>query len=184
MDGYTTRLINLAVDLINTYDPYLKEPEGLKTPADLAVFMQERGIEVLSSLSLADLRNIRAWRSQLWEALNAAELEGTLNMLNRLLEEGSAIKLRLNTDDNDNNALHLEYDLPQSTPPTSRLKLESVTGLGLAIKHFGMARLKSCQARPCQEVFIDTSKNGLRRFCSDRCANRYNIAAFRGRKQL
>jgi predicted RNA-binding Zn ribbon-like protein len=40
-----------------------------------------------------------------------------------------------------------------------------------------------CQAAPCQGVFIDVSVNRTRRYCSDRCASRANVTAYRARKR-
>ncbi len=39
-----------------------------------------------------------------------------------------------------------------------------------------------CAADPCDRVFVDTSKNGTRRFCSTRCQNRAKAAAHRRRR--
>jgi hypothetical protein len=47
----------------------------------------------------------------------------------------------------------------------------------------GPERIRSCQASPCIEVFVDTSRNGRRRYCSHRCANRVNAARHRRRQR-
>ena len=39
-----------------------------------------------------------------------------------------------------------------------------------------------CAADPCDRVFVDSSKNGTRRFCSTRCQNRVKAAAHRARR--
>jgi hypothetical protein len=38
--------------------------------------------------------------------------------------------------------------------------------------------------RPCRNAYLDTSTNRSRRYCSDRCATRANVAAYRARKRL
>ncbi|MGL5857481.1 MAG: CGNR zinc finger domain-containing protein [Angustibacter sp.] len=43
------------------------------------------------------------------------------------------------------------------------------------------ARVGVCAAPPCTNVYIDTSRNGTRRFCSTTCQNRAKTAAFRAR---
>ncbi|MFC6935784.1 CGNR zinc finger domain-containing protein [Actinomadura yumaensis] len=35
----------------------------------------------------------------------------------------------------------------------------------------------------CDRVYVDTSRNGTRRFCSTACQNRVKTAAFRARAQ-
>ncbi|MGY4099847.1 CGNR zinc finger domain-containing protein [Nocardia sp. R16R-3T] len=36
----------------------------------------------------------------------------------------------------------------------------------------------------CGSVFVDTSRNGRRRFCSTRCSNRVHVAQHRGADRL
>lgn len=40
------------------------------------------------------------------------------------------------------------------------------------------------RAPPCRNAYLDTSTNRSRRYCSDRCATRANVAAYRARKRL
>lgn len=54
-------------------------------------------------------------------------------------------------------------------------------GLALVIGSGHSARLGVCTAPPCDRVFVDTSRNGTRRFCSSRCTNRAGVAAHRAR---
>jgi predicted RNA-binding Zn ribbon-like protein len=56
------------------------------------------------------------------------------------------------------------------------------TGLALAIGTDLAGRLGVCEADRCDRVYVDTSKNGTRRFCSTTCQNRTKAAAFRRRR--
>jgi predicted RNA-binding Zn ribbon-like protein len=56
------------------------------------------------------------------------------------------------------------------------------TGLALAIGTDLAGRLGICAADRCDRVYVDTSKNGTRRFCSTACQNRTKTAAFRQRR--
>jgi predicted RNA-binding Zn ribbon-like protein len=56
------------------------------------------------------------------------------------------------------------------------------TGLALAIGTDLAGRLGVCAAERCDRVYVDTSKNGTRRFCSTACQNRTKTAAFRQRR--
>ncbi len=56
-------------------------------------------------------------------------------------------------------------------------------GLALAISDGEADRLGVCIASPCDRVFVDTSRNGNRRFCSTRCANRWGVTAHRARQR-
>ena len=39
------------------------------------------------------------------------------------------------------------------------------------------------RGRPCTNVYVDTSPNQSRRYCSDRCSSRANVAAYRARQK-
>lgn len=71
--------------------------------------------------------------------------------------------------------------------PSPQLKVaqhvEAVVTRGLAdlVAELGPKRLRQCEAPPCAEFFADHSKPGRQRFCSKRCATRFNVALFRKR---
>ncbi|MFL6072110.1 MAG: CGNR zinc finger domain-containing protein [Mycobacteriales bacterium] len=55
------------------------------------------------------------------------------------------------------------------------------TGLAVVLGSDGYGRLGVCTAPRCDRVYVDTSRNGTRRFCSTACQNRVKAAAFRAR---
>lgn len=55
------------------------------------------------------------------------------------------------------------------------------TGLALAMGSDLAGRLGVCAAARCDRVYVDTSKNSSRRFCSTSCQNRAKAAAYRAR---
>jgi predicted RNA-binding Zn ribbon-like protein len=54
-------------------------------------------------------------------------------------------------------------------------------GLALAIGSDLAGRLGVCTAPDCDRVFVDSSRNAGRRFCSTRCQSRVKAAAHRAR---
>ncbi len=60
---------------------------------------------------------------------------------------------------------------------------ESLMGLSTLVCDLGATRLGVCDASPCTDVFVDTSPNQSRRYCSDRCSSRANVAAYRARQK-
>jgi predicted RNA-binding Zn ribbon-like protein len=56
-------------------------------------------------------------------------------------------------------------------------------GLAIIVVDYGATRLGVCGAERCDNVFIDTSPNRSRRYCSDRCSSRANVAAYRARRK-
>lgn len=63
------------------------------------------------------------------------------------------------------------------------LVAESLMGLSTLVCDLGATRLGVCDASPCAQVFVDTSPNLSRRYCSDRCSSRANVAAYRARQR-
>ncbi|CAN5578640.1 CGNR zinc finger domain-containing protein [soil metagenome] len=60
---------------------------------------------------------------------------------------------------------------------------ESLMGLSTLVCDLGATRLGVCDASSCSHVFVDTSPNQSRRYCSDRCSSRANVAAYRARQR-
>lgn len=58
---------------------------------------------------------------------------------------------------------------------------ESLLGLSTLVCEMGPTRLGVCDASRCANVFVDISPNQSRRYCSERCSSRANVAAYRAR---
>ncbi|WP_037570925.1 CGNR zinc finger domain-containing protein [Phaeacidiphilus oryzae] len=56
------------------------------------------------------------------------------------------------------------------------------TALALAVGSELAARLGVCRAPGCDRVYVDTSRNAARQFCSTACQSRVKAAAFRARR--
>src|SRR5262245_44384790 len=56
-------------------------------------------------------------------------------------------------------------------------------GLSVWLCEYGSARFGICADERCGNVYLDTSSNNCRRFCSERCATRSHVAAHRARKR-
>lgn len=59
----------------------------------------------------------------------------------------------------------------------------AVWGLAVRLCESGSDRLGVCADERCGNVYLDTSSNCCRRFCSERCATRSHVAAHRARKR-
>lgn len=59
----------------------------------------------------------------------------------------------------------------------------AVWGLSVWLCEHGSARFGVCADDRCGNVYLDTSSNCCRRFCSERCATRSHVAAHRARKR-
>jgi predicted RNA-binding Zn ribbon-like protein len=179
LNAYKNQKAILVEALINTYDLYLDEPEHLRNPADLAHFLKAHHIEVAEQVTHQTLEQVRQLRTQLRNCWSANTFEEMALGLNPLLGQTSII-VQVEPYEND---LSIRFDLPSTASLLQRLTVECARGIIAVAHHYGIDRMRSCTAEPCRDVFVDTSRNKSRRFCSDRCANRYNIAAFRDRQK-
>ena len=177
---YINPSATLAVDLINSYDITRANPEWLGSPTDLDRFLSKRGRTVSAPVTEYDLRYVRVLRGKLREVFLAPDDASAARLLNDLLA-GVDVIPQFAVDHQQ--SLHLHFLVLPGTPLLTRLTVATALGLGFALQQYGKERFQMCAASPCQDMFIDTSRNRSRRFCSDRCANRINIAVFRARSK-
>ncbi len=180
LNPYKNRGAILAEGLINTYDTYLEQPEHLREPADLRAFLSEHGVEAGDSVNQAALAEVRTLRTQLracWTAQSSGEM---IALLNPLLGQ-TGVTVQLQEDEADQ--VYLQFNPVIEPTLLQRLAFDCAMGITTILQEHGVDRMRACAAEPCRDVFVDTSKNKTRRFCSDRCANRYNVAAYRDRQK-
>ena len=84
--------------------------------------------------------------------------------------------------DHDPDDLHMHV-ATKSASVAELLVGESLLGLANLVCDLGPTRLGVCAASPCTNVYVDTSPNQSRRYCSDRCSSRANVAAYRARQK-
>jgi predicted RNA-binding Zn ribbon-like protein len=75
----------------------------------------------------------------------------------------------------DGQAWHVHYT--ESGSVSDKYAAGAAMGLAVRLADLGINRFGVCRAAPCQGVFIDTSPDRTRRYCSERCANRASLAA-------
>jgi predicted RNA-binding Zn ribbon-like protein len=84
--------------------------------------------------------------------------------------------------DHDPGDLHLHV-ASRSAGVAELLIGEALLGLATLVCDLGPTRLGVCAAAGCDGVYVDTSPNHTRRYCSDRCSSRENVAAYRARQR-
>jgi hypothetical protein len=75
---------------------------------------------------------------------------------------------------------HLHY-ARDGAPVAEWMAAMAVSGLVLYVCRNGRSRLRQCAADGCGRWYADTSRNRSRRYCSDACASRTTVAAYRAR---
>lgn len=136
----------------------------------------------------SDIPRLRAVRTRLRAVFESAsegdEVRG-VDLLNSLLVEYPVSPVVSGHDcpgDGGHPRWHLHLADNASTA-TANFAALACMGLAIHLTGAGFDRLGICQAAPCRNAYLDTSTNRSRRYCSDRCATRANVAAYRARKR-
>lgn len=168
----------LAVTLINTDDRSRPDGDQLTDLAQLRAFFADRP-RSRASCTKADLQQMRQVRDRLrdvFETVQTGDAPLAVKGLNALLDE---YPVRPVVTDHDDARWHLHLREVGST--TERYVARAVMGIAMLVTELSPDRLGICQAAPCRNAFLDTSTNRSRRYCSERCATRANVAAYRAR---
>jgi predicted RNA-binding Zn ribbon-like protein len=129
-----------------------------------------------------DLTQLRRFQRELrpvFEASAAGEDRGVIDGLNELMVR-HPITPRIS--DHAPGDLHLHV-ATKAASVAELLVGEALLGLATLVCDLGPTRLGVCEAAPCSNVFVDTSPNQSRRYCSERCSSRANVAAYRARRK-
>lgn len=127
----------------------------------------------LGSLDARQERDVRDWVERLRQVFRAP----TVELLNDLLARSSTTHY---ISTHDGRAPHLHY-AREDAPTDVRVKAYTAAGMA-ALFCEDAGRIGWCGREGCGTVFVDTSRNGKRRFCSTRCANRVAVAQHRSRR--
>ena len=126
-----------------------------------------------------DLATLAATLRSVFASVADRELDTAAEQVNRLLDNTRA-QPRLNR--HDEQPWHLHYH-GTSGGLAAQWAGACATALAIVLGSDSRHRLGICTAPRCDRVYVDTSQNGTRRFCSTPCQNRVKNAAFRARIQ-
>ncbi len=172
---YTDQPVTLAIDLVNTLQP-VSGKDQLADVAALRAFLAAH--DVSSRVGAGDLARVRELRADLREVFAAADPRVAADHINRLLAR-SGTTPRVRAHDGDP---HLHFE-PGGAGLAERLGAATAMGLAIVLCDFGVSRLGVCASASCQDAFVDMSKNRRKRYCSEACAHRASVAAFRARNR-
>jgi predicted RNA-binding Zn ribbon-like protein len=125
------------------------------------------------------LRRFQKELRRAFDASSSGDAQGVVDVLNELLER-HPITPRI-ADHNPKN-LHIHV-ANKAASVADLLIAEALLGLANVVCDLGPTRLGVCAAAPCTHVYVDTSPNQSRRYCSERCSSRANVAAYRARQR-
>lgn len=175
-----TTYAELAVQLVNTTDPNRPERERLGDLDALREFLRNRP-HLRPRVTRQDLDGMRGLRDELRAVFeSAARGDGAdgIDRLNALLVQHP---VHPQISGHEGQPWHLH--LTESGSVTDQYAAQAAMGLAILVTTLGVDRLGICHSVPCCGVFLDISTNRSRRYCSDRCASRANVAAYRARQR-
>jgi predicted RNA-binding Zn ribbon-like protein len=172
-DTYGSSAVELAIELANA-------ERG--DPDWAAGFLRDHGEWFAAGTALefssADARQAAETADLVRAVAVAGSQEEVIERLNSLLALASPQPYATDHDGD----LHLHYARPEA-PALEQLATTVAMGLAQVVAQHGWQRLGVCSAEGCDDVYVDTSRNASRRYCSNTCASRSTVAAYRARRK-
>ena len=125
-----------------------------------------------------ELGGVAAELRTVFEAVASGDVDAAARQVNTLLAATGAHPW---LDRHDGEPWHLHFHGAQDSLVTG-WAAGCATGLAVVLGSDLQGRIGVCTAPRCDRVYVDTSRNGTRRFCSISCQNRVKTAAFRARQ--
>ncbi|MEW2583967.1 CGNR zinc finger domain-containing protein [Streptomyces virginiae] len=178
---------DFAVRLVNTEEPARNKDALTSVDAVRALFgASQQMARRVTDGDVTRFRNVRGRLRAVFEAADGGDHVLAVDLLNSLLMEfpvSPQVSGHGTLDDDGHPDWHIHLAEHPSNASAGYAAMAAM-GLAFALTEHGPDRLGLCQAAPCRNAYLDTSTNRSRRYCSDRCATRANVAAYRARKRL
>ncbi|MGN6300574.1 MAG: CGNR zinc finger domain-containing protein [Angustibacter sp.] len=184
-DSHLLDLLDVAVGLVNLHSGQYERGrervpvDGAEAPSATADVLR-RGDGPAPRVTAADAATL-ADRAQQWrhvfDGVRDGDEASAAAILNDLLRETGA---RPQLDPLAHGGWHVHFHGADDSLAVG-WAAGCTTALALALGSDLAGRMGTCAAQRCDVVFVDTSKNGSRRFCSTSCQNRTKTAAYRSR---
>ncbi|MFC4532787.1 CGNR zinc finger domain-containing protein [Sphaerisporangium dianthi] len=187
-NSHSDAVVSIAAALVNTLTAgeargreYTVPPPG---PARRAAVTEALGAggrrtREVTDAEAAELSRVAAELRAVFHAAEAGDLDSAARRVNGVLDRTQA---RPYLERHDGEPWHLHFHGTAGTVGDD-YAAACATGLAVVLGSELHDRLGVCTASHCDRVFVDTSRNGTRRFCSTACQNRAKTAAFRARAQ-
>jgi predicted RNA-binding Zn ribbon-like protein len=176
-------VIRVAVELVNLLTSGedrgrdYRPPEDSERTTAVAAVLGAAGGRAATWEEAAELCFVAAELRGVFDAVSAGAVDEAARKVNVLLARTGA---RPELERHDGQAWHLHFHAADNSLPNG-WAASCATGLAVVLGGELHDRLGICTAPRCDRVYVDTSRNGTRRYCSTSCQNRVKTAAFRAR---
>lgn len=172
-DDYGSNAVELAIDLANA------DRDAGGWLADFLVAHDEWFTEGTSlELTAREAKAVASTADLVRQVALAVDQAEVITRLNGLLALAAP---RPYATDHDGE-LHLHYAAAEAGA-LDQLTTTVAMGLSQVVVQHGWQRLGVCAAEGCGNVYVDTSRNASRRYCSRTCSSRSTVAAYRARQK-
>jgi predicted RNA-binding Zn ribbon-like protein len=181
--SHADAVVAVAVELVNALTPGeaygrpYQPPDDRALPAAVTTALRAGRGEVgpVSPDEAAAFRPVAAAIRSVFDAVAAEQTDAAVRLVNDMLATTGA---RPRLDRHDGEPWHLHFHGAEDSLVTG-WAAGCATGLAVVLGGESRGRLGVCSAPSCDRVFVDTSRNATRRFCSTACQNRVKAASFR-----
>jgi predicted RNA-binding Zn ribbon-like protein len=185
-NSHTDAVVAMAVELVNLLTAgerrgrrYLP-PAGADRVARLdALFTAAGGRRGATGPEAAEIVRLAGQLRAVFESVAAGDLDRAAGQVNELLRVTGAHPA---LERHDGEPWHVHFHAVDERSLAKGWAAGCATGLAIVLGGEYHDRLGVCTAPHCDRVYVDTSRNGSRRFCSTACQNRVKAAAFRERQ--
>lgn len=186
-DSHVAVLLDQAVSLVNTLTDgeargrAYTAPRGAELPdaIDAAVSRTAASLpRTIDAVQAEHLVRTAQCLREVFQAMQDGRTDAAAETVNGLLRDsGARPRLGRSGDESWQMYFHGAND-----SFAAGCSAGCATALALAVGGGLAGRLGVCRADRCDRVYVDTSRNAARQFCSTACQNRTKAAAFRARK--
>ena len=178
-------VVTVAVELVNALSPGDAHGRAYQPPAGpdqvaLVTAALRAGVprsREVTAAEAAEFGPVAQALRAVFDANAAGAVDRAAGLVNDLLAGTGA---RPHLDKHDGEPWHLHFHGRDESMVTG-WAAGCATGLAVVLGSTLHGRLGVCTAPRCDRVYVDTSRNGTRRFCSTTCQSRVKTAAFRAR---
>ncbi len=171
----------LGVDLVSSEPDAFDATDPLAGLDEFRAWLGERRWWMVDRARAADLAPLAELRAGLRAVFDAARSGDSAEAVRHLNDQLTRHEPRASISGHGDADWHLHVASAEG-PVADEYAAGAVMGLTMAFLDLGRERFGTCADERCRGVFLDTSRNRSRRYCSDRCATRANVAALRRRR--
>jgi predicted RNA-binding Zn ribbon-like protein len=184
-NSHTNTMVGSAVAVVNLLTPGeergrdYEPPAGAELAAGLnALFMSAGSRSRATPAQAAELGPVASGLRAVFTAVSDGDLDRAAGQVNAMLAHTGAHP-ELERHDGEPWHLHFHALGPASLAVNWAAGFAAALAVVLGGEYHD--RLGVCTAPRCDRVYVDTSRNGSKRFCSTACQNRVKAAVFRER---